>query len=175
MRSARIAAAAALACLMGAGAARAQTAVGDWNGTLVAGPAQSFHLGIHVRKTDAGFAGTLDDTSRGVARLRGPQSEVEILNALQQATPEVRVRVAGAAINRLTRPEIEKQTEHALQKFAPLLEPNPRAIKRFVNAYGMARASNVLAARSRSSAPFRSWLARQISCSCDSRGRRKRA
>jgi hypothetical protein len=88
---------------------------------------------------------TAQSAQATVSAIESSHSEVEILNALQQASPEVRVRVAGAAIERLTRPEIEKQTEHALQKFAPLLEPNPRAIKRFVNAYGMARASNVLA------------------------------
>ena len=74
-------------------------------------------------------------------------SETEVLEALQRARPEVRSRVAGSAVERLTRPEVERATEHALQKFAPLLEPNPRAIKRFVNAYGMARASSVLAGR----------------------------
>ncbi len=80
-----------------------------------------------------------------VSAIDSSGTEAEVLDALRNASPEVRVRVAGTAIDRLTAPEIEQQTEHALQKFAPLLEPNPRAIKRFVNAYGMARASNVLA------------------------------
>ena len=61
--------AATFACLVGIGAARAQTAVGDWTGTLVSGPGQSFHLGVHVKKTDAGFAGTLDDTDRAASGL----------------------------------------------------------------------------------------------------------
>lgn len=75
MRTAWIAvAAAALAFTAGAGAARAQTAVGDWNGALTAGPAQTFHLGIHIRKPARGLAGTLDDTSRGVSDL--PLSDV---------------------------------------------------------------------------------------------------
>ncbi|HEX3408476.1 MAG TPA: hypothetical protein VHS81_14665, partial [Caulobacteraceae bacterium] len=67
MRMLRLAAlAASFACLVGVGMTRAQTAAGDWMGTLVAGPAQSFHLGVHIKKTDAGLAGTLDDTSRGI-------------------------------------------------------------------------------------------------------------
>jgi fermentation-respiration switch protein FrsA (DUF1100 family) len=67
LRSAALAS--ALACLVGVGAARAQTAAGDWKGTLVAGPAQSFRLGVHIRKTDAGLAGTLDDASRAIGGL----------------------------------------------------------------------------------------------------------
>jgi len=65
----RIAAlAAALLFLAGAGAAQAQqTAVGDWAGTLVSGPGQSFHLGIHIRQAGAELAGTLDDPSRAIA------------------------------------------------------------------------------------------------------------
>lgn len=60
---------AAAAMLLAAGAAAAQTATGDWMGTLVAGPAQSFRLGVHIRKTDAGLAGTLDDVTRAAAGL----------------------------------------------------------------------------------------------------------
>ena len=61
--------AAALACLIGVAAAQAQTAAGDWKGTLVAGPAQSFQLGVHIKKTEAGLAGTLDDTTRAASGL----------------------------------------------------------------------------------------------------------
>src|SRR5262249_29146548 len=34
--------------------------------------------------------------------------------------------------------------EHRLQRFAPLLEPNPRAMKRFVNDYSILRAVRTL-------------------------------
>ena len=60
---------AAAAILFAAGAAAAQTATGDWMGTLVAGPAQSFRLGVHIRKTDAGLAGMLDDVTRAASGL----------------------------------------------------------------------------------------------------------
>jgi hypothetical protein len=106
--------------------------------------AQASYLEWLLRGDSPNGDATAQSEKATVSAIESSQSEVEILDALQQASPEVRVRVAGAAIDRLTRPEIEKQTEHALQKFATLLEPNPRAIKRFVNAYGMARASNVL-------------------------------
>jgi hypothetical protein len=58
--------AAALACLLVANAARAQTAVGDWTGTIVTGPGQSFHLAIHIKRVGEGLTGTLDDASRAL-------------------------------------------------------------------------------------------------------------
>jgi hypothetical protein len=51
---------------------------------------------------------------------------------------------AEAAVLRLTEPELEEQTEHMLQPFAPLLEPNPRSMKRLVNAYGISSAVEIL-------------------------------
>ena len=43
------------------------------------------------------------------------------------------------AVIQLATPEVEEHTEHTLKDFAPLLEPNPRAMKRLVNAYGVQR------------------------------------
>ena len=55
------------------------------------------------------------------------------------ATPEERqARVEAAAI-KLAAPRFERSTEHALRDFVHLLDPNPRALKRLVNAYGIAR------------------------------------
>jgi pimeloyl-ACP methyl ester carboxylesterase len=59
--------AAAFVCLVCGGAARAQTAVGDWVGTLVGGPATTFHLAVHIRKSGDKLTGTLDDVSRAIA------------------------------------------------------------------------------------------------------------
>jgi hypothetical protein len=39
-------------------------------------------------------------------------------------------------------------TEHTLSRFAPLLEPNPRAMKRLVNAYGVERALQIIGGHS---------------------------
>lgn len=91
MRMMRLAAlAAALGCLLSASTAWAQTAVGDWKGTLLAGPATSFHLGVHIKKTDAGLAGTLDDVTRAAAGL--PLSDV----ALAGDTLSFKVAIASA-------------------------------------------------------------------------------
>ena len=48
--------------------------------------------------------------------------------------------IRAAAVVRLAAPEVEARTEHTLRAFAPLLDRNPRAMKRFVNAYGVQRA-----------------------------------
>ena len=50
----------------------------------------------------------------------------------------------AAAVRRLSAPELEQHTEHTLTRFAPLLEPNPRAMKRLLNAYGVERAVQIL-------------------------------
>jgi len=47
-------------------------------------------------------------------------------------------------VAQLAQPRQQRETEHALRKFAPLLDPNPRAMKRFVNTYGIARALQVI-------------------------------
>jgi hypothetical protein len=48
------------------------------------------------------------------------------------------------AVLELEHPRSKEYTEHLLQPFADLLEPNPRAMKRFVNAYRIARAVKIL-------------------------------
>ena len=45
---------------------------------------------------------------------------------------------------RLADQDVETYTEHLLKPFTPLLEPNPRSMKRLVNAYGIARAIDIL-------------------------------
>jgi len=50
-------------------------------------------------------------------------SEGQVVEALRQASPSVRHLVAEAAVDRLSAPEVEATTEHALQRFAPLADP----------------------------------------------------
>lgn len=50
-----------------------------------------------------------------------------------------------AVVRRLATPELEAEiTRHRLEKFGRLLEPNPRAMKRLVMAYGINRAIDIL-------------------------------
>jgi hypothetical protein len=60
------------------------------------------------------------------------------------ATPaEQRARLEAAAIQ-LATPKLEQAAEHVLLPFRPLLDSNPRAMKRLVNAYGLARGMELL-------------------------------
>jgi hypothetical protein len=93
---------------------------------------------------DGAPVASAEERKRVVAEIGSSSDEGEVLDALRSTTPEVRAEVAREAVDRLTAPEVEVATEHALQRFAPLLEPNPRAMKRFVNAYSVARATAVL-------------------------------
>lgn len=77
-------------------------------------------------------------------RVKRSTTEAETLAAYESASPEVRAEVAPVVVAQLAQPRQQRETEHALRKFAPLLDPNPRAMKRFVNAYGIARALQVV-------------------------------
>lgn len=68
----------------------------------------------------------------------------EELRRSEEASPIERQAAAEAAVLRLAQPDVEERTAHALEAFAPLLERNPRSMKRLVNAYGMARASEII-------------------------------
>ena len=56
----------------------------------------------------------------------------------------VKQTMLGVAAKRIMKPAARKQTEHFLQPFVDLLEPNPRAMKRFVNAYALRKAIALL-------------------------------
>jgi fermentation-respiration switch protein FrsA (DUF1100 family) len=56
----------ALICLFAAQAAAAQTAVGDWVGTIVFGPGRTLREVVHIKKTaDGAYTGTFDSVDRG--------------------------------------------------------------------------------------------------------------
>lgn len=59
----------------------------------------------------------------------------------QQAARNVAARLITAS------PEAQRATEHRLQRFAALLEPNPRAMKRLVNAFGLHQAAHLIEGR----------------------------
>lgn len=78
---------------------------------------------------------------------QGANSEVEVLKRLSRepgTTPEQRVARAEAAAIVLSTPDLERERARTLTPFAPLLDPNPRAMKRLVNAYGIGRSVEVL-------------------------------
>jgi KAP family P-loop domain len=77
----------------------------------------------------------------------GLATEAAILGELDrnpgETADENRAR-REAAVRRLASPTLQRHIEHTLTPLAQLLEPNPRAMKRLVNAYGVERAVQIL-------------------------------
>jgi hypothetical protein len=75
------------------------------------------------------------------------QTEAAVFDRLRVPSNDpVRRQVARqVAVERLADARVEESTTHFLAPFAPLLEPNPRAMKRLLNAYAMHRDLAVLA------------------------------
>lgn len=74
-------------------------------------------------------------------------SETQILETLADIEdPSVREAVAADAALAIDALETRQATEHQLRKFAPLLTPNPRSTKLFLNTYSMLRAVRTLEA-----------------------------
>lgn len=71
-------------------------------------------------------------------------NEAQVLTSLRSASPRVREIVAAEAVTKMSEAKLANDTEHALEKFAPLLDANPRSMKRYVNAYSVARAIRTL-------------------------------
>src|ERR1051326_61118 len=63
----------------------------------------------------------------------------------------------AAAAKQITSTVAELETEHRLRPFSGLLEPNPRSMKRLVNAYGLHRATHFLEGRSVSPEALARW------------------
>ncbi|GAB3889940.1 hypothetical protein GCM10029964_060550 [Kibdelosporangium lantanae] len=67
-----------------------------------------------------------------------------ILNTLGAAAPDVREAVSPDAARAVAAARTRSHAEHTLRKFAPLLSPNPRSTKLFLNAYTILRAVRTL-------------------------------
>ncbi len=65
----------------------------------------------------------------------------QVLDVLASAPAIERIRASQVAIDRLVvDPGAQRRTRHALEPYAGMLDPTPRAMKRFVMAYSMLRA-----------------------------------
>ncbi|MFG3600195.1 caspase, EACC1-associated type [Micromonospora chersina] len=69
----------------------------------------------------------------------GSGDEGAILRTMRKLSPAARMLVARRAVEALATHEARERTAEALATFAPLLGSNPRAMKRFVNTYGLLR------------------------------------
>jgi hypothetical protein len=74
-------------------------------------------------------------------------TEYEVFAQLGSATgsPIQQQARRQAAVERLASARVEESTSFFLEPFAPLLEPNPRAMKRLINAYAVNRDLAILA------------------------------
>jgi hypothetical protein len=82
------------------------------------------------RGTDPALARRLDEATRDEAR-----------GVLARASVLDRIRVSEQAINKLVvEPAAQEDIRHALEPYANLVDPTPRAMKRFVMAYSMLHA-----------------------------------
>ena len=69
------------------------------------------------------------------------KDEQDVLNQLSTGDESLLLSQAirEEMVKRLADEEVEETTHHFLQRFVPLLEPNPRAMKRLLNAYSVYR------------------------------------
>ncbi|MEA5366313.1 FxSxx-COOH system tetratricopeptide repeat protein [Amycolatopsis sp., V23-08] len=112
--------------------------------SLSAATQRHFLGGLLGLKTDASSA-----DSRRIAEAR---SRVEaatgdedlILESLLDTPPELRDTVVTDAARAFDAAETRAHTEHTLRKFAPMLSPNPRSTKLFLNTYTIMRAVRTL-------------------------------
>jgi hypothetical protein len=121
----------------------------------VSNEAQAAYLDYLLRGEQSNVEQALE-AERQAARqeFANVQNEEEAINKLQ-TPPQAPTKTAveeplrrlvrkEAAIRQLASQEVDKSTQVFLQPFAPLLERNPRAMKRLVNAYGIYRALALL-------------------------------
>ncbi|WP_083753685.1 YDG/SRA domain-containing protein [Actinosynnema sp. ALI-1.44] len=85
-----------------------------------------------------------DEQTGLLGQIDSSTSEREVLEILQAVGPQQREMVVARAVEKMSEPIIAEVTEHALQKFAPLLDGNPRSMKRFANTYSVLRAARTL-------------------------------
>lgn len=70
--------------------------------------------------------------------------ESGILQVLDNASDAAREDLVATAAVALTSARTRARTEHALRKFLPLLDANPRNVKKFLNTYSVLRSVRVL-------------------------------
>lgn len=108
----------------------------------------------------------LDGAPQAVATLSTKDAEAQVkgktsIEALQavidEAPKEHQPALRAAAAVEITRADSAQAVEHRLQHLSALLEPNPRAMKRLVNAVGMAQARCFLEARTVSLDSLARW------------------
>lgn len=92
---------------------------------------------LGIAPTSNGRGGDSAEAVRATAQA-GTEEELRVAVSTAQ-TPEEEAAAVEEALLRAQSTVIRQHTEHRLQDFDGLLERNPRAMKRLINAYGLAR------------------------------------
>ena len=100
-------------------------------------------IGIDQEKLDEKLK---ESRIKAASDLKEQKTEGEILDYTEQIAKDPNAdqlylqALREESVVRLAERDIEQHTEHTLKAFSSLLEPNPRAMKRMVNAYAIRRA-----------------------------------
>ncbi len=98
-------------------------------------------------------------------QIMGKESDEEkILFKIYDYRGDVLVQQAllGVAAKRIMKPAARKKSEHLLHPFVDFLDPNPRAMKRFVNAYAFRKAIALLGGRDMETGPLALWTLMEL-------------
>ncbi len=90
---------------------------------------------------------TADAVKTAAVKIEGKDSVEALRDAIAKAPEQEKAAFRAAAALKITSAQSTKAIEHSLQSIRGLIEPNPRAMKRLVNAVGMAQARIFLEAR----------------------------
>jgi hypothetical protein len=94
-----------------------------------------------------GDSGAIEEERKSAsAAFVGAATETDVFEKLEasKADPVRQQVLREAAVRHLASQDVEMSTEYFLKQFAPLMEPNPRAMKRLLNAYVIARDKTLL-------------------------------
>ncbi len=103
---------------------------------------ESYWRGLLSERRDGGLADVEVHRDAAERMFEGKGTPAEIGQAMKEAQDEGRIdlkELQRAAALQLESEAVEEHTRHTLDNFGHLLEDNPRAMKKLVNAYGMQR------------------------------------
>ena len=96
----------------------------------------------------AGLLGQASATASTAAALpETARSHEELQTAIKTAPAEEQQALRAEAVRRLASPAADRAAKHRLMEFADLIEPNPRAMIRLVNAVGLNQARAIIEGR----------------------------
>lgn len=121
-----------------------------WSELLIGGT-QGDARTVEVRRKKAE-----EEASKRVAS-SNTLEQLELQISESRGDPEREAAMRVAAAKQITAPSAARASEHRLQPFAKFLEPNPRAMKRLVNLYGLQQATLLLEGRTVSADALAVW------------------